>query len=167
VVDDHRLREFDPHKTYLEGLQPLESNDVLPSDDIETRIEKQRRLAFRQDAPLWETPQYWKNFIESRKAERELQRKIAAKDKPRRKRSRANDDEDVEIISERRSTSTSPSSSTSRNSKETRGAANGGQLSTPGPTPRKPKFKTFPGLPIRVKDGEIEYEEAADDSEER
>ncbi|KAK5111423.1 hypothetical protein LTR85_012153 [Meristemomyces frigidus] len=49
-------------KDYLDGLPRFDSNDVLGSDDPETKSEKYRRLAFQRVAIEWQTSQ-WRTHI--------------------------------------------------------------------------------------------------------
>ncbi|KAK4547744.1 hypothetical protein LTR36_000702 [Oleoguttula mirabilis] len=161
VIDDGRLQEYDPHKDYLEGLSHFESNDIEASDDPETRLEKYRRRAFKQDAAEWATPSYWKNVIESRRAGRELEREIAKKGKRKRRHRDGDGDDDVEIIAVRRSTNSSSASSRHKKRSSSGGSqsATSGQLPTPGPTPIKLKVGAHSGLPIRIKESDDEDED--------
>ncbi|KAK5128497.1 hypothetical protein LTR85_003165 [Meristemomyces frigidus] len=164
VIDDGLLKTCDPHRNYLEGLPRFDSNDILASDDPETKLEKYRRIAFERDAMEWQTPEWWKHIIEQQRQAREMERQIAAKSK--RKRSRRDNDDDVEIISVRTSTSGSASSSPSKRRSDSGSGtgtdrskgAKGSQLPTPGPTPVKQKHGAS-----RIKGGGIE-DEGYDDS---
>lgn len=158
MVHDDRLQEFDPHHNYLDGVRPFATAELLREDSEETRTEKQRHIAFKQDASAWETLAYWKNFIDSRRAAREAEMDIATKGKRKRKRNVDEDDDDVTVSSVRRSTSGSSAITPPKRQRSSPGGhkmAGGIQLPTRGPTPGKSLLGSFPGLPIPIENGEV------------
>lgn len=89
-----RLQEFDPNHDYLKDMAPFDQPDIVKEDDDPTRVEKQRRTAFRQDAMEFKDPDYWHNFIQKKSEARKLEAEMHAKDMqrqsketPKRKRS--------------------------------------------------------------------------------
>lgn len=135
------LQELDPHRDYLDGLPRFENEDVLVNDNEATKLEKQRHIAFKQDAAAWESPEYWKNFIDSRRAAQELEREMSRSRSGSSgvKRKRSGDSDEIEVISSRRKSrsKTSSGSPTKRERRPKNGKAANGHLPTPRQTPHK------------------------------
>lgn len=106
-VMKENLREFDPNLDYLQKETPFDQPNILSSDDEKTKIEKQRRTAFRQDAMAFEGADYWHNFIKQKSEARKLEAQMYAQEKQRQskltpKRCRTTDEDDHSTWSRKR-----------------------------------------------------------------
>jgi hypothetical protein len=72
-VTGNELREWNPNYDYLNGLAPFDEDDIQKNDNEEVKMEKQRRIAFRQDIHEMKDHVFWHNYIvnqsEARKVE--------------------------------------------------------------------------------------------------
>lgn len=71
---DSNLKPFVRDGDYLQGCQRFETDDVMPEDSEEDKIEKLRQRAFRVDASLNRDHFFWANAIEQDIEERRLRR---------------------------------------------------------------------------------------------
>ena len=129
--------EFDRRKDYLKDETRFESDEILETDSKEDKLEKTRRKAFVDDAVQFETPAFWKNYIEQRSQARKLHQKMSMGSW---KRSPRDADDDIQIVAVRRRTSiaSTPSRQSSVHSGSNRSKKKKqGHLPTPGPTPVK------------------------------
>lgn len=149
------LSEFEPHQDYLEDRPPFDDTTIREYDNEAIRLQKQRQIAFKQDAREFDAdPAYWKNFIVKRKEIRELENEESAKQKRKRKRKRSSfedGDDDVQIIDVSHS-STHPS----KKQGITKGACSNkvGQLPTPEVTPMKSQSDQIKSVPFCHSEGE-------------
>nr|POE50726.1 hypothetical protein CFP56_16241 [Quercus suber] len=59
------LQPYDPRKVYLQRAPQILEIDSHRSDDQKAKIEEQRQRAFTLDGPMFETPRFWKNYIDN------------------------------------------------------------------------------------------------------
>lgn len=123
---DSTLQEFDPNHDYMLECEAEDSSEVRAYDNEGLLREEQRRTAFTQDAPLFQPHTFWKNYMDSKREARKLERSLSAPVK----RKWSEDNDDVEMVSVKYS---SPSSGRAPE----HGTKRKGYLPTPGPTPVK------------------------------
>lgn len=73
----------------------------MESDTEEVRAEKARRRGLILDAPLFETPEYWKNYIEQKSQARKLEREMNRRHETKKKRKRATNDDEDDIFNDK------------------------------------------------------------------
>ncbi|KAK5676126.1 hypothetical protein LTS10_011416 [Elasticomyces elasticus] len=144
VLED-RLQEYVPHENYLKDVQPFERDELVEGEDEKVKMEKQRRVAFRQDAPMLEPARYWQNVIEQ-------QRLAKLTEKPTRKK-------------KRKHTGDGSSQSSFSSTKQQRSSHSGRQLLTPDSTPRKQHHNYIGGEQRNRSIGLVKREEEEDDDE--
>ncbi|KAK3621413.1 hypothetical protein LTR56_022807 [Elasticomyces elasticus] len=136
--------EYDPHENYLKDVQPFERDELVEGEDEKVKMEKQRRVAFRQGAPMLEPARYWQNVIEQ-------QRLAKLTEKPTRKK-------------KRKHTGDGSSQSSFSSTKQQRSSHGGRQLLTPDTTPRKQHHNYIGGEQRNRSIGLVRREEDDDES---
>jgi len=136
-VLEEGLRRFDPHKAYLEDLPLFPNTTVQPKDNEAIRLQKERQVAFEQDAKNLDlNPAYWKTYIEQRRAIREMELKIAKTGKRKRAPHKHHDHNSLQEVDVFGPSVSPPKKQ--NHVKKVRGLK-GVHLPTPGSTPIKPK----------------------------
>ncbi|KAK4495791.1 hypothetical protein PRZ48_013059 [Zasmidium cellare] len=79
-VSGSTLRAFDPHHDYLAGLAPFSEPEIQNSDSDSVKVEKQRRVAFRQDADMFEKAGFWHTYIKAKSQARKVQAELDAQE---------------------------------------------------------------------------------------
>ena len=95
---DRRLKDFDPATDYLKTASPSEISATSKTLSNEDGDESFRRSAFQDHALNYETPEFWKNFIENRSKVRRLERDMLQK------RKQSFDDEAMDTFGVKRTT---------------------------------------------------------------
>nr|POF04241.1 hypothetical protein CFP56_21996 [Quercus suber] len=85
-VDVKGLQEYNPSEKSPAGAPILPALDIDPMDDEMMKEEHLRHCAFTVDAPMFETPRFWKNYIDNARAIKALEKAQRARELKRKRR---------------------------------------------------------------------------------
>ena len=129
------------------------------------KLEKQRRSGFRQDATLYEKPEYWKNWIDTQRSERKIHRKLTIKHEGKHKRKRGDGSDGDDVARARSSEETLGPSKMLAASLATRDRLGPGRIATPA---RKlGRYSRSNGIASRAHDTELKAFESEADGDRR